>query len=84
MGLGGIERGSISSKFINNCSKICLKSTQIGPGRALEGGLGVQLAAERVKSLRNTKTIVSGPPLAPCLGSHLRVQYDPEVVQKRF
>ena len=41
----------IGSKLINNWSKICLKSTKIRPGRALEEGLGAQLTAERGQKL---------------------------------
>ena len=74
----------IGWKLINNCSKICLKFTKIRLGRALEGGLGAQLAAERGQRLEEDENHGSWTPLTLFLGSHLRAQHDPGVFQKGF
>ena len=75
---------TLSAKLMNNCSKICLKSTKKELGGCWKGGQEPKWLLEGVKSLRKTKTIVRGPPLETFIGSHLRAWNDPEAVQKRF
>ena len=71
------NRFEIDQEVVQNLSKIDLGGRWkrvLEPNWLLEG----------LKSLRKTKTMVRGPPLAPVLGSHLRAQHDLEAVQKRF
>ena len=71
------NRFEIDQEVVQNLSKIDLGGRWkrvLEPNWLLEG----------LKSLRKTKTMVRGPPLAPFLGSHLRAQHDLEAVQKRF
>ena len=74
----------IGSKLINNCSKICLKSTKISPGRVLEEGLGAQWTAERAQKLAEDENHGSWTPLGALPWVSSEAQHDPEVVQKRF
>ena len=69
---------------MNNCLKICLKSTKNRGGRALERKPGAQLAAGSSQKLEEDENQGSWTPLALCLGSHLRAQRDSEAAQKHW
>ena len=71
---------AIGSKLINRCSKICQKYSW----GALEGDPDAQLALGRAQKLEEDEAMVRGPPLAPFIGCHLKVQHDPGAVQQRF